>query len=382
MRKSNCFLGDKCIFKPVENTLEKIALTLVEGVGPVTSRQLIAYLGGAQEVFKAKKKDLIAIPGIGEKTIASLVDHKASFLRAEEELAFIEKHEIKTLFYTDKQYPFRLKVLEDSPILLYFKGNTDLDHHRIIAVIGTRSPSDMGRMNCEKIIDDLFAYDVLIVSGLAYGVDITAHRKCVEMNIPTIGVMGNGMDKLYPGAHVSTSKKMIQNGGLVTQFMTKSKPDRENFPMRNKVVAGMSDAILVIESGLEGGSMITAEYANMYNKDVFAIPGRPSDEMNAGCNTLIKRHKAYLVETADDIAHFMNWKKESTKKDIQRSLFQDLNPSEQSIITLLKLNESISIDRIYNELHMSPSAMAGVLLEMEFKGLIKALPGKKYLLVV
>ncbi|MBP6796283.1 MAG: DNA-processing protein DprA, partial [Saprospiraceae bacterium] len=190
---------------PVEHALEKIALTQVDGVGPITSRQLISYLGGVKEVFKAKKKELLAIPGIGEKTIESIAHHTEIFKRAEEELQFIQKHEIKMLFYTDKGYPYRLKSIEDSPILLYYKGNADLDHHRIVAIIGTRSPTEQGKLNCEKIVEELQPYNVLIVSGLAYGVDITAHRKSVELNIPTVGVMGNGLDKLYPSAHVSTS---------------------------------------------------------------------------------------------------------------------------------------------------------------------------------
>lgn len=354
---------------------------MVDGVGPITSRQLISYLGGPKEVFKAKKKDLLAIPGIGEKTIRSIANHTEIFSRAEEELKFIQKHEIQLLFYSDKGYPYRLKSIEDSPVLLYYKGNADLDHSRIVAIIGTRSPSDLGKMNCEKLVEDLKEYNVLIVSGLAYGVDITAHRKAVDLNIPTLGVMGNGMDKLYPTAHVATSKRMIQRGGLLTQFTTKTKPDRENFPMRNKIVAGISDAVIIIESGIEGGSMITADFANHYHKDVFAIPGRPSDEMNAGCNTLIKRNKASLIDSATDIAHFMNWDKIAGTKEIQRTLFTDLSEKEQIVITLLKQNDFLSIDRLYNELSMNPSATAGILLEMEFKGLIKSLPGKKYMLI-
>ena len=365
----------------MEHALEKIALTQVDGVGPITSRQLISYLGGVKEVFKAKKKELLAIPGIGEKTIESIAHHTQIFKRAEEELQFIQKHEIKMLFYTDKGYPYRLKSIEDSPILLYYKGNADLDHHRIVAIIGTRSPTEQGKLNCEKMVEELQAYNVLIVSGLAYGVDITAHRKSVDLNIPTVGVMGNGLDKLYPSAHVSTSKKMIQHGGLLTQFTTQTKPDRENFPMRNKIVAGIADAVVVIESGIEGGSMITADFANHYHKDVFALPGRPSDELSSGCNTLIKRNKASLIESASDIAHFMNWDKVTGSKEIQRTLFPDLSDKEQVVITLLKQNDFLSIDRLYTALALSPSASAGVLLEMEFKGLIKSLPGKKYMLV-
>jgi DNA processing protein len=181
---------------------------------------------------------------------------------------------------------------------LYYKGTADLDHHRVVSIIGTRNPTEQGKNLCEKLIEDLADFQVMIVSGLAYGVDITAHRKCVEMHLPTIGVMGNGLDKIYPIAHQATAKKMAECGGLLTQFMTKTQPDRENFPMRNKIVAGMADATVIIESGIEGGSMITAEYANMYHKDVFAFPGRTTDSHSLGCNLLIKRNKASLIENA------------------------------------------------------------------------------------
>ena len=236
----------------MQHAIEKIALTLIEGVGPVTSRQLVSYIGDVERIFKTRKKDLLSIPGIGEKTVQSILDHKEAFNRAELELAFIHKHQIQTLFYTDKEYPFRLKVYEDSPILLYYKGTADLDHHRVVSIIGTRNPTEQGKNLCEKLIEDLAEYQVVIVSGLAYGVDITAHRKCVEMQLPTIGVMGNGMDKIYPIAHQATAIKMAECGGLLTQFMTRTQPDRENFPMRNKVVAGMADATIIIESGIEG----------------------------------------------------------------------------------------------------------------------------------
>lgn len=364
----------------MQHAIEKIALTLIEGVGPVTSRQLVAYLGDVKAIFNTKKKELIAIPGIGEKTVHSILYHKDAFVRAEEELKFILKHDIQVLFYTDKAYPFRLKAYEDSPVVLYYKGSFDLDHHRIVSIIGTRSPTEGGKILCNKLVEELVEYQVLIVSGLAYGVDIAAHRKCVELNLPTVGVMGNGLDKIYPSAHASTTKKMIHHGGLLTQFMTGTKPDRENFPMRNKVVAAISDAIIIVESGIEGGSMITAEFGNIYNKDVFAFPGRPTDSMSAGCNTLIKRNKAGLIESARDLAHAMNWEK-SDKQSVQRTLFVELNEVEQQVVTLLKQTEFISIDRMYVELQKSPSHVAGVLLELEFKGVIKSLPGKKYMLI-
>lgn len=365
----------------MKHLLEKLALSLLDGIGPVLARQLVAYIGDVPSIFKSRKKELLTIPGIGEKTVQVILQHKEVFQRAEQEIVFIERHGVSPLFYTDKGYPFRLKSHEDSPVMLFYKGAADLDHHRVISIIGTRSPTESGKILCEKLIEDLYEYQVIVVSGLAYGVDITAHRKCLEMDIPTIGVMGNGLDKLYPSAHLPTSKKMIEKGGLLTQFTTRTKPDRENFPMRNKVVAGMSDAIVVVESGQEGGSMITAEYGNLYNKDVFAFPGRTTDPQSAGCNLLIKRHKAALIENAQDLVQYMNWEK-SGLQTIQRSLFVDLNENEQQVIALLKQEEYLSIDRLYQEIKMTPGEIAGMLLELEFKGLIKALPGKKYMLIV
>lgn len=364
----------------MKHPVEKVALSLLEGIGPVMARQLVAYTGEVGNIFSARKKELLSIPGIGEKTVHAILHHKEAFLRAESEIAFTERQGIRILFYADKGYPFRLKACDDSPVVLFYKGQADLDHHRIIALIGTRAPTDLGKILCMRLVEDLQEYQVLIVSGLAYGVDITAHRRCLDLGIPTVGVLGNGLDKIYPAAHLPAAKKMIETGGLLTQFLTRTKPDRENFPMRNKVVAGMSDAIVVVESGQEGGSMITAEYANLYNKDVFAFPGRPTDPMSAGCNALIKKNKAVLVENAADLVTSMNWDKKGVQA-VQRSLFVELNEPEQKIVELLKKEESVSIDRFYLELNLSPGAVAGILLELECKGVIKGLPGKRFILI-
>jgi len=364
----------------MKHPVEKVALSLLEGIGPVTARQLVAYTGEAVNVFHARRKELMSIPGIGEKTVHAILNHKTAFVRAEAELAFAERQGIRILFYADKGYPYRLKACEDSPVVLYYKGQADLDHHRIVSLIGTRSPTEWGKGLCTRLVEELQEYQVLVVSGLAYGVDITAHRRCLDLDIPTIGVLGNGLDKIYPSAHLPVAKKMTEKGGLLTQFPTRTKPDRENFPMRNKVVAGMSDAIVVVESGKEGGSMITAEYANLYNKDVFAFPGRPTDPMSAGCNALIKKNKAVLVESAADLVSLMNWDKTGIPA-VQRSLFVELNEQEQKIVELLKKEESVCIDRLYLELNQSPGAVAGILLELECKGVIKGLPGKRYMLI-
>jgi DNA processing protein len=364
----------------MNHALEKIALSMLDGIGPITSRQLIAYLGSPEAVFMATKKELQIIPGVGDKTVHTILHAKEVLVRAEAELLFIEKNKIRLLFYTDKNYPYRLKAQEDSPIVLYIKGPADLDHHRIVAIIGTRSPTDLGRSITEKIISDLEPYEPMILSGLAYGIDITAHKKSLDVDLATVAVLGHGLDKIYPTDHRTIANKIASQGGLISQFPTQTIPDRENFPMRNKVVAGLADAVLVVESKIEGGSMITAEYANLYHKDVFAIPGRSIDEWSSGCNVLIKRNKANLVESAADIAHFMNWDKKSHKA-VQPRLFHDLSETEQSVVELMRQHEYISIDRIYQEIQKTPGSTAGLLLDLEFKGLIKSLPGKKYMLV-
>lgn len=363
-----------------QDLLHKIALTHLPNVGAVLTRNLVSFAGGVEAVFKQKKSDLLKIPGIGVK-IAEEIVRKRKFKEAEEELSFIEKHGISAHFYLDDDYPFRLKRIKDAPLLLYYKGTADLNASRILAIVGTRRPTVYGISQCEQLVDHLKKMNVLVLSGLAYGIDIVAHKRALESGLPTIGVMGSGLDRIYPALHRKTAEEMLMKGGLITEFGRGTKPDRENFPMRNRIIAGMCDALVVIESDVKGGSMITAEMANTYHKDVFAIPGRTTDQWSRGCNFLIKTNRAALMDHPEDLVAAMQWTEVAGIKEVQRSLFVDLSESEQCVYDLLDHLNPTSIDKVFKDTNFSSSELASILLNLEFMGLVRVLPGKLYLKV-
>ena len=362
----------------MKDWLNKIAITKIPKVGPITARNLISYCGGIDEVFKAKKRVLEKIPSIGPK-LASVILKKDYFEIAEKELLFLEKKDITPLFFLDKAYPKRLKHYDDAPVMLYYKGTADLNHPRIVAIVGTRKPSKMSTIVCEELVAELKAYNVLVVSGLAYGIDATAHKKCLNLEIDTVGVLGHGLNKIYPAQHRQLAEKMLQKGGLLTEFTSNMGPDAGHFPMRNRIVAGMCDALVVVETGKKGGSMITAQYANEYSKDVFAIPGRINDVHAEGCNHLIKTHRAPLIDTAEDIGYILRWDETSQKKGA--AVVIDLTETEAKIASFMQSSEEIGIDELTMTSEFSPNEVASCLLTMEFKGVVKALPGKRYMLI-
>lgn len=363
-----------------DDTLYKIALSLIPTVGPVNARILVSYCGGVEAVFREKKNTLLKINGIGE-SIASQVKSAEVFEKAQQQYDYIQENGAKAIFFLDKAYPERLKHIKDAPILLYFKGNADLNVPRCLGVVGTRKPTQEGKAITDAILSELKPYDVTIISGLAYGIDITAHRRAVLEGMTTIGVMGTGIDTVYPPAHSQTATQMIENGGLLSEFTINCKPDAVHFPMRNRIIAGMSDAVLVVESAIKGGSMITAELALGYHKELFAIPGRVQDQFSRGCNELIKKQKAQLVESGEELAKYMQWDLSSKRNiAVQKQLFVDLSKEEETIIAFMDPGTEISIDKIYNNLTWSPSKVASVLLNLEFKGLVRSLPGKRYTL--
>lgn len=363
-----------------DELLYYLGLTKIPKVGPVTAKNLVSYCGGAEAVFKASKKQLLAVPGIGPGTADEIL--KQSVLSvAESDLKKAEENGTQLISYLSPDYPQRLKHFPDCPVVLYYKGKADLNANKIVAIVGTRKPTDYGRTVCEKLVEELKAYDVIVVSGLAYGIDITAHKKCVDVGLPTIGVMGSGLDIVYPAAHRKIAREMMERGGLLSEFSYGTPPDREHFPMRNRIVAGMCDALVVVETKRRGGSMITANLANDYNKDVFAYPGRNSDEFSEGCNLLIKSHQAALLDGAKDLAYVMQWEAGKINTDIQRSLFIELNNEEEKLVKLLKENPKMAVDQITAALSKTPSEMASLLLNLEFKGVIKSLPGKRYMLI-
>ncbi|MBL7884108.1 MAG: DNA-protecting protein DprA [Bacteroidia bacterium] len=361
-----------------EKLVYKIALSLIPNIGDVLAKRLVAYCGSVEAVFNEKKSALEKIPGIGSFYAAAVINQKV-FNRAEEEIKFIEKNKIQSIFYLDSNYPKRLLQCEDGPIMMYFKGEANFNTQKIISVVGTRESTDYGNTICNKLIEDLKELDVLIVSGLAYGIDICAHKAALKNSLPTIGVIAHGLDKIYPAIHKSTADRMLENGGLLTDFTSNTKPNAENFPRRNRIVAGISDATIVIESKKGGGSLITADIANSYNRDVFAFPGRVNDVTSEGCNALIKQNKAALVQSAADIIYLLGWEQKKLKKgNVQKQLFVELKPEEELIINVLKQKESINIDDLCFSAKMPMSKVSSLLLSLEFSGLVKSLPGKVY----
>jgi DNA processing protein len=356
----------------------QLALTLVPNIGDVQAKILVQHFGEAGSVFKAKTTQLEKLEGIGEIRARSIKDFN-EFHLAEAELKFIEKYKIRTLFLTDDAYPRRLLNCYDSPTLLFYKGTANLNSSKIIAVVGTRSNTDYGKAFTEKLVKDLAAQDVLIVSGLAYGIDAIAHKAAVKNGLPTIGVVGHGLNKIYPAQNAELAKEMItEGGGILTEFFHDTKPDKHNFPLRNRIVAGMSDATIMIESSVKGGSMITAKLADGYNRDVFAVPGRSTDKVSAGCNHLIKYNKAILLTDADELLNVMGWDEKKTKPKKQRELFIELTPEEKNIIALLQQKEAVHIDEININSGLSSSTVANAILNLELQGIVQSHPGKMY----
>jgi len=355
----------------------QIALTLLTGGGKKKIRKILSHFEDSTAFFKADKHRLKTIPGIGEKFLQQLNREKA-LREAEKYTNYIDQQRIQTLFYTDPAFPYRLNQCDDAPVLMYALGELQCNMPRVVSVVGTRNASNYGRKICEELIHAFVGKDVVVVSGLAYGIDIYAHKLCTELGIQTIGVLGHGLDRIYPHAHIPIAKKMIENGGLLTEFLPGSKPDRENFPMRNRIVAGMCDATIVIESGERGGSLITAELANDYARDVFAFPGDITREYSIGCNYLIQKNKAHLITSSDDFLEIMDWKDTPKKENKQMQLFTDLDESEVKIVTILKENQEVSIDVLAIKSEIPVRLMSGILLGLELKGVVKALPGKRF----
>ncbi len=362
-----------------QSLLYRIALTQIPGVGGVTARRLISYCGGEEAVFTERAAALKKIPGVGEQ-IARTISSRSFFDRAEQEARFIERYGIRPLFYLDEGFPTRLKECEDSPLLLYVKGATDLNHARVVAVIGTRSMTSYGKATCEELVRDLQGLGVMVVSGLAYGVDAFAHEAALRHGLPTAAVLGHGLDRIYPHLNKKLARQMLREGGaLVTDFISGTRPDRENFPKRNRIIAGLCDAVVVIEAAVTGGALITANIANTYNRDVFALPGKVHDQYSQGCNKLIKINKAHLLEQVSDLQYIMNWDPGGSNRNArQASLFVSLTTEEKEIASFLKENPDAGIDQIVSGMPFNLSKTSSILLSLEFKGVVRPLPGKHF----
>lgn len=358
--------------------LYQIALTMVPEVGHVTGKHLLGHFGTADAVFKAKEQDLLQVAGVGPVTAQHILSMSA-IREAENQLRFIEKHDVKTMFFTNDDFPHRLRHCFDAPLLLYYKGTVDLNHRRIISVVGTRRATEYGRQLCRQLAEELAVYDVVIVSGLAYGIDVAAHKESLAKSIPTIGVLAHGLDRIYPPMHQPIAQQMALNGGLLTEFPLKTNPDRENFPMRNRIIAGMADATVVVEATAKGGALITADIANSYSRDVYAYPGRTTDVSSEGCNFLIKTNRAALINHAKDLVYYLGWEREQPKvQQIQMPL--GLSTEEQKVVELLS-SAPLRMDELSVLAGINQSKLAMYLLNLEMQGILTALPGKVYKLM-
>ena len=361
-----------------EELLYVLALLTIEGIGDVLAKKLISHFGSAKAIFTSKKQELAKISGIGRATIVALTTKK-HLIRAEEEIQFIEKNQLECLYFKDDNYPEYLRHCYDAPVILFQKGNLNLQHQKIISIVGTRQMTGYGRSVLEELFQGIKKYKPIIVSGLAYGVDIYAHRLAIKHGLQTIAVLAHGLDRIYPTVHQKYSKQIQENGGFLTDFWSRTNPDRENFVKRNRIVAGISQATIVIESAEKGGSLITADIANSYNRDVFAIPGRITDAYSRGCNQLIKINKAAVLTSTKDLAYILSWEQDNTeKKAIQKQLFIELTDQEKLIYMYLQKEGKQQLDLIALYCKLPIFKVASILLNLELKGLARPLPGKYF----
>ena len=360
--------------------IASIALTLCEGIGHINAKRLIDEMGSATAVFENRLQLPELLPEVHQRVV-DLLDCPDAFKRAEQELAFCEKNSIHCLTLKDAAYPSRLRECEDAPVVLFFKGEADLNKLHVLSMVGTRRATEYGKEFCASFVKDLAALcpDVLIVSGLAYGIDIHSHRAALANGLTTIAVLAHGLDRIYPPSHRQTAVNMLNNGGLLTEYLPGTNPDSFNFVARNRIVAGMADATLVVESASKGGSLITAELANIYNRDCFAVPGRINDEFSKGCNQLIRDNKANLITQAEDLVNVMGWQQKDAKPEaIQRNLFVDLTPEEALIAKILKERGDLHMNNLTVEANLSIFKLTPILFSLEMKGVVKALVGGVY----
>ena len=359
-----------------------IALPLLTEVGTKTAKELIHFFGSAKDIFTATEADLRSIPNIHSYAIRNILSSKQRAIsRAQKEMEFIEKHQLNVYYINDSQYPYRLLQCTDAPLLLYGKGNLNVSMKHMLSVVGTRMPTDRGKERCRNIVLDLAKKvdNLCIVSGLAYGIDVTAHKAAIEAGIPTIIIPGHGLDRIYPYDNRNVAIKALEHGGILTEYMSGTTPDRQNFIARNRIIAGLSDATLVVESKEKGGSLITADMAFTYDRDVFAVPGRPEDNQSKGCNNLIKQQKAALVETADDIVAAMRWETKEQKQQVQTEILLELSPNEETLMNILRQEpDGIHINLLILQAKMAYGLAAATLMQMELKGLCRSLPGGIY----
>lgn len=356
----------------------KVALSFLFGIGPRKALKLVSKTGSVDAIFNEKLSSLHKLTGINKRILSDLRREDALEM-AERQIEHAEKNGWNIHFFLDSNYPRRLKQIEDAPVILYSSGKIEINPRRTIAVVGTRAASSYGKMLCEELIESIQYSDVQVISGMAYGIDICGHRACVQRGVSTVGVLGHGLDRLYPQVHKRTAMSMLEHGGLLTEYIPGTNPDRENFPMRNRIVAGMADATIVIESQRKGGSLITAELANDYSKDVFAYPGNVGVKNSEGCNYLIASDKAHLITCGQDLLLKMGWEPISAK---QTQLMIELAPQEKLICSFLEEKGIQHVDEIAIGTNTLISELHFTLLQLELKGLVRTSGGNRYQLIL
>lgn len=349
-------------------------------IGSITARKLISECGNAEAVLKEKKRNLIRIEGIGESHIKNIQTIDSSIVeRVEKEMVFIEKHHINTYIITEENYPKRLKYCIDAPIVFFGKGHIEWNVPRVLAIVGTRKASAYGLSFTKQLIAELAQIDVMIVSGLAYGIDTEAHETALHYNLQTVGVLGHGLHMVYPSSNRKLATQMLRKGGLISEYFHETCPDAIHFPSRNRIIAGLSDAVVVIEARKEGGALITADLAFSYDRDVFAVPGRVGDLCSEGCNDLIKQNKAAILTSAKDVIDWMRWDNSKTKaRNRQEKMFFDVNDEERVVLEEVQQHDEIDIDTLLSKINMPVSRLSVLLLSLECKCYIECLPGKRY----
>lgn len=363
------------------NLLYSIALTMINGVGGILARQLLNAFDSAEAIFKEKKQRLERVPGIGE-LLATEIQRPEVLRRAEQELVFIEKNQIRCLYIEDEEYPARLRECPDAPLLLYYKGTADLNAQHILSIVGTRHATRYGQDTVAQLAEGLAETfpDTLIISGLAYGIDVCAHRSALRNRLQTIGVLAHGLDRLYPPAHRQTAIEMLSQGGLLTDFPSQTNPDRPNFLKRNRIIAGLSDATLVVESARKGGSLVTAAIALSYNREVFAVPGRSIDMYSVGCNELIRRQQAGLVSSAADLIEALGWQIGSAPQAQQTELSFNDPPETARLVACLRAQSPQHMNLLAKQTGLEIAQLTNLLFELEMDGRIRSLPGNMYAL--
>ena len=372
-----------------DTLFHELALTLLPGIGPQLTRQLMSYGGAAKNVLMMPPGKLRRIPGVGAATVAILTgnERETAFRKAEVDLKKAEKEGVEIIFYTSKRFPNRLKLIADAPAILYYQGAADLNAPKTVALVGTRQATDYGREQTERIIKGLLPHRPLVVSGLAYGIDITAHRAALQEGLETVGVMATGLDIIYPAAHRKTAEKMREQGGLLTEFSFGTPPDRYNFPARNRIIAGLADGTVVVEAAIKGGALITAELALSYDRDVLAVPGNLGSAASEGCNALIKNNRAALYQEPLDLEQLLNWDAalhQSGKfRPVPSYSADDFTSEEFALITVLAtaIGREAQMDDLAWKAQLAIHTVASLLLGLEFRGVVRALPGKKFVLV-